>query len=154
MKRIIKSSIIAAAAGTLALSAPASAQLNVWEDYTPQETVIELTYVKVDEGQLDYYLEGLRSTWVKANEVAKGMGRITDYGIYVVPFGSNEVNLVLRINYPNMESLDPDKAEYDKFMEAWGNSNMESSNQTVRELYNKIREIKGTYILRELRMKL
>ena len=152
MKRIIKSSIIAAAAGTLALSAPASAQLNVWEDYTPQETVIELTYVKVDEGQLDYYLEGLRSTWVKANEVAKDLGRITDYGIYVVPFGSNEVNLVLRINYPNMESLDPDKAEYDKFMEAWGNSNMESSNQTVRELYNKIRKIKGTYILRELRM--
>lgn len=154
MKRIIKSSIIAAAAGTLALSAPASAQLNVWEDYTPQETVVELTYVKVDEGQLDYYLEGLRSTWVKANEVAKGMGQITDYGIYVVPFGSNEVNLVLRINYPNMESLDPDKAEYDKFMEAWGNSNMESSNQTVRELYNKIRKIKGTYILRELKMKM
>ena len=91
---------------------------------------------------------------VKANEVAKDMGRITDYAIYVVPFGSNEVNLVLRINYPNMESLDPDKAEYDKFMEAWGNSNMESSNQTVRELYNKIREIKGTYILRELRMKM
>ena len=154
MKRIIKSSIIAAAAGTLALSAPASAQLNVWEDYTPQETVVELTYVKVDEGQLDYYLEGLRSTWVKANEVAKAMGQITDYGIYVVPYGSNEVNLVLRINYPNMESLDPDKAEYDKFMEAWGNSNMESSNQTVRELYNKIREIKGTYILRELKMKM
>ena len=82
------------------------------------------------------------------------IGQITDYGIYVVPYGSNEVNLVLRINYPDMASLDPDKAEYDKFLEAWGESNMDSANQTVRELYNKIRKIKGTYILRELEMKL
>ena len=134
------------------MSVPASAQLEVWEDYTPQETVIELTYIKVQEGQLDFYLEGLKGTWVRANEAAKEIGQITDYGIYVVPYGSNEVNLVLRINYPNMASLDPDKAEYDKFMEAWGRANMESSNETVRELYNNIREIKGTYVLRELRM--
>ena len=62
------------------------------------------------------------------------------------------MNLVLRINYPNMASLDPDKAEYEKFMEAWGDTNMESSNETVRELYNNIRKIRGTYILRELVM--
>lgn len=151
IRNLFATGIVAATA--LAMASPAAAQLRVWEDYTPQETVIELTYVKVDEGQLDTYLEGLRQTWVKANDVAKELGQITDYGIYVVPFGSNEVNLVLRINYPNMASLDPDKAEYDKFMQAWGNANMENSNQTVRELYNKIRKIKGTYILRELRMK-
>jgi hypothetical protein len=29
---------------------------------------------------------------------------------------------------------------------------MESSNETVRELYNNIRKIRGTYILRELVM--
>jgi hypothetical protein len=51
-----------------------------------------------------------------------------------------------------MASLDPDKAEYEKFMEAWGDTNMESSNETVRELYNNIRKIRGTYILRELVM--
>lgn len=150
---IISRISIAAAGAALFLSAPASAQLRVWEDYTPQEEVIELTYVKVDEGQLDFYLEGLKSTWVRANEVSKSMGQITDYGIYVVPYGSNEVNLVLRVNYPNMASLDPDKAEYDAFMAAWGEANMASSQQTVRELYNNIREIKGTYVLRELEMK-
>lgn len=154
MNRIFKTAAIAAATTTLAISTPAAAQLKVWEDYTPQETVIELTYVKVHEGQLDFYLEGLRSTWVKANEASKAIGQITDYGIYVVPYGSNEVNLVLRINYPNMETLDPDKAEYDKFMKAWGDSNMATANQTVRELYNNIREIKGTYVLRELKIKL
>jgi hypothetical protein len=37
-------------------------------------------------------------------------------------------------------------------MAAWGESNMESSNKTVRELYNNIRKIQGTYILREIKM--
>ncbi|OGS52157.1 MAG: hypothetical protein A3J40_08175, partial [Erythrobacter sp. RIFCSPHIGHO2_12_FULL_63_10] len=141
-----------AAAAALAMATPAAAQLKEWEDYTPQKTVIELTYVKVDEGQLNTYLEGLRQTWVKANEAAKKIGQITDYGIYVVPYGSNEVNLVLRINYPSMASLDADKAEYDKFMAAWGTANQEASTKKVIELYNNIRKIKGTYILRELKM--
>ena len=154
MKRIIKAMGLTAATAALTLSMPASAQLKVWEDYTPQKTVVELTYVKVDEGQLDFYLEGLKSTWVKANEAAKSIGQITDYGIYFVPYGGNEVNLVLRVNYPDMASLDPDKAEYDKFLDAWGESNMDNANQTVRELYNKIRKIKGTYVLRELKLKL
>lgn len=143
-----------AAATTMALASPAAAQLTEWEDYTPQKEVIELTYVKVDEGQLNTYLEGLRQTWVRANEAAKSIGQVSSYGIYVVPYGSNEVNLVLRITYPSMASLDADKAEYDKFMDAWGKANQASSNKTVLELYNKIRKIKGTYVLRELKMKL
>ena len=149
LKNIGAGALVAAA---LSMATPAAAQLKVWDDYTPQQTVVELTYVKVDEGQLDTYLEGLKQTWVKANEAAKKIGQITDYGIYVVPYGSNEVNLVLRINYPNMASLDADKAEYDKFMAAWGAANQASSNKTVIEVYNKIRTIKGTYILRELKM--
>ncbi|GAA4644100.1 hypothetical protein GCM10023115_20600 [Pontixanthobacter gangjinensis] len=152
MKSILKLISVAAGTASLALSTPALAQMQPWADYTPQETVVELTYVKVDEGQLGFYLEGLKGTWVKANEIAKELGQITDYGIYVVPFGSNEVNLVLRVNYPNMAELDPSKAKYDQFMQAWGNANMESSNKTVRELYNNIREIKGTYVLREIKM--
>ena len=143
-----------AAAGLLALAVPASAQLQVWEDYTPQKSVVELTYVKVDEGQMDTYLEGLKQTWVKANEVSKKLGQIESYGIYVVPYGANEVNLVLRITYPNMATLDADKAEYDKFLAAWGQENMDSSNKTVIELYNNIRKIRGTYLLRELKMNL
>lgn len=154
MTGIFKAACLAGAAtATFAMATPATAQLTEWEDYTPQETVIELTYVKVDEGQLDTYLEGLKTTWVKANEVSKSLGQVSDYGIYVVPYGSNEVNLVLRINYPSMASLNASKAEYDRFMQAIGKENMDSANETVREVYNKIRKIKGTYLLRELKMK-
>ncbi len=153
MKSFVKTLALAAAgATTLALASPAAAQLRVWEDYTPQEEVVELTYVKVDAGQLDTYLEGLKQTWVRSNEVAISLGQVSSYGIYTVPYGSNEVNLVLRITYPNMAALDADKDRFDQFMEAWGRQNMDSSNKTVREVYNKIREIKGTYLLRELEM--
>lgn len=143
---------LAIAGSTLAMSAPAFAQLEVWKDYTPQETVVELTQVKVDEGQLNTYLEGLKQTWVRANEVSKSLGHISDYGIYTVPYGDNEVNLILRINYPSMASLTADKARYDAFLKVWGKQNLDSSNKTVRELYNNIRKIKGTYLLREIKM--
>lgn len=152
MTTLRKLATFAIAAGALAVSAPASAQLEVWKDYTPQETVVELTYVKVDEGQLNTYLEGLKQTWVRANEIQKSLGHISDYGIYTVPYGSNEVNLVLRINYPSMASLTADKARYDAFLNAWGKQNLDASNKTVREVYNNIRKIKGTYVLRELKM--
>ena len=140
------------ASSALAMATPAAAQLRVWEDYTPDKEVVELTYVKVDEGQLDTYLEGLKETWVKSNEIGKSLGQISSYGIYTVPYGANEVNLVLRITYPNMTVLNADKERFDAFMAAWGRENMESSNRTVIDLYNKIRKIKGTYLLREIEM--
>lgn len=152
MKMIKTIGMTLVAGSALAMAMPAAAQLRVWEDYTPQEEVVELTYVKVDEGQLDTYLEGLKETWVKSNEVGKSLGQIKSYGIYTVPYGANEVNLVLRITYPNMTVLNADKERFDAFMEAWGRENMESSNKTVIEVYNKIRKIKGTYLLRGLVM--
>lgn len=153
MKSMIRNiGFACAAASALALATPAAAQLTVWEDYTPQQEVTELTGVKVDEGQLDTYLAGLKETWVKSNEIGKELGQVVSYGIYVVPYGSNEVNLVLRITYPNMAALDANKAEYDKFIAAWGQENSDNANKTVIEVYNKIRKIKGTHLLRELKM--
>lgn len=154
MTNRLKAFGLAIAAGSaLSLAVPASAQLQVWEDYTPQMEVTELTTVKVDEGQLDTYLAGLKDTWVRANEIGKELGQVSSYGIYVMPYGDNDVNLVLRITYPNMAALEADKAEYDKFIAAWGKENSDKANKTVIELYNKIRKIKGTYMLREIKMK-
>ena len=38
-------------------------------------------------------------------------------------------------------------------MEAWGKENSDKANETVLELYNKIRRIKGTYLLRKIELK-
>ena len=80
------------------------------------------------------------------------MGYVKGYGIYGVPYGENAFNLVLTIRFANDEALTPNKERYMEFMEAWGEANMASSNETVREVYNKIRKIQGTYMLRELKM--
>lgn len=62
-----------AAATTLTIATPAAAQLTIYEDYTPSDEVVEMTLVKVDSGMMETYFEGLRGTWVEANEVAKGL---------------------------------------------------------------------------------
>ncbi len=150
MSRIMKAAAFSIAAMGLAVSTPAAAQLQVYEDYEPSEQVVEMTFVKVEEGQFDTYLEGLRSTWVAANKIQKELGYIADFGIYGVPYGDNDVNMVLVVVFPSSEMLAPSKERYMAFLDAYGKANIEQGNKTVLELYNKIRKIQGTYLLREV----
>lgn len=152
MKNILfRSGLAAFAAATLTIAAPAAAQLTEYKDYTPSEEVVEMTLVKVDAGMMETYFEGLRGTWVEANEVAKKLGHIKDYGIWAVPYGDDEgFNLILTIRMANTADTGPSKQRYDEFMKAWGDANIEESNKTVRELYSKIRTIKGVYLLRQI----
>ncbi|MDJ0978912.1 MAG: hypothetical protein QNI87_10280 [Erythrobacter sp.] len=152
MNAFFKTFATATAAATLAMATPASAQLTLYEDYEPAEEVVEITMVKVDEGQFETYLEGLKSTWIAANDVSKELGYITDYGIYSVPYGEGEWNMMLVTVYPSSEMLAPNKERYMKFLETYGKANIDAGNQTVLELYNKIRTIQGTYMLSEVKM--
>ncbi len=148
-----KIGIACAAASALAMATPAAAQMQVYDDYTPSEEVVELTTVKVDEGQFETYLEGLRGTWIAANEVAKSLGHIKDYAIWGVPYGENNVNLMLTITYPSMAHVGPSKERYDAFMAQWGQERIDAGNKTVIELYNKIRKIQGTWLVRRIDVK-
>ncbi|MDC8754374.1 hypothetical protein OIK40_06920 [Erythrobacter sp. sf7] len=152
MKALMKTISGGLAAATLALAVPAAAQMELYEDYVPADEVVELTFVKVDEGQLETYLEGLKSTWVAANELQKKLGYVSSYAIYAVPYGDNEFNMVLRVSFPNTEMLGPNKARYMKFLDEYGKTKIDQSNKTVLELYNRIRKIQGTYILREMKL--
>ncbi|MEO0642288.1 MAG: hypothetical protein AAFY47_02580 [Pseudomonadota bacterium] len=152
MKTMFKTIAAAAAAVTFAMATPAAAQMEVYEDYEPGKEVIEMTMVKVDEGQFETYLEGLKTTWVAANEIQKELGFIRDYGIYSVPYGENEFNMVLVVVFTDDASFAPSKENYMKFLEAYGKANIDQGNTTVLELYNEIREIQGTYMLREMKM--
>ena len=136
------------------VSASAAAQLEVWEDYEVSDAVWSLTTVKLDPGTQDIYLEGLKSTWVAANEVAKSLGHIEDYAIYTnQAVASGEFDLLLVMKMPNTAAMAPSRERYNEFMEAWGQENMDASNAKVLELYNEIREIQGEYLIRELTMK-
>lgn len=139
---------------SLLAAAPAAAQLQVWEDYDISDAAWSATMVKLDPGTQGIYLEGLKSTWVAANEVAKSLGHVEDYAIYSNQMvASGAFDLLLVIKYSSSEDIAPNRERYNEFMEAWGQENMDSSNEKVLELYNEIREIQGEYLLREITLK-
>lgn len=141
----------AAILSSAAISSPALAQMEIYKDYEPSQQVVEMTTVQVDDGQFDTYLQGLKSTWIDSNEVAKKLGIIKDYHIYWNPAPTvGTFDLVLEIVYPSVDDWAGSKASYLKFLDAYGKAKIDKGDETVRKLYNQIRKITGTYVLREV----
>jgi hypothetical protein len=140
--------------GFTIFASPAWAQLQPWQDYEASDSVFIVTHVDLDPGAFGIYLEGLKSTWIAANEVAKELGQIKDYAIYANQFGSSDdFDLVLVIEMEGTDDIAPNRERYEKFLEAYGQANIDKGNETVLELYNKIRRIQGNYLLREITVK-
>jgi hypothetical protein len=140
--------------GMTVLATPASAQLQPWEDYEASDSVWIVTHVDLDPGTLGIYLEGLKSTWIAANDVAKELGQIKDYAIYSNQFGgADDFDLLLVVEMESTDDIAPNRERYDEFLEAYGQANIDEGNETVLELYNKIRRIQGNYMLRRIDVK-
>jgi hypothetical protein len=131
----------------------AAAELDPWTDYDISEGVTNVTTVKVDSNMIDKYLEGLRDTWAPANDVAKELGQIEDYAIYVseLPNGG-EFNVVLVVEFKDSAALQPNQEDYDAFMKKWGDANREKTEKIVLT-YPDIRVINGEYYMREITFK-
>lgn len=107
------------------IAMPAQAHLEIFEDYEGSDTVWEVTTVRIDSGQFDTCLEGLRTTWVGGNEVAKRLGHIEDNAIYANMAPADDAfDLVLMIKVPSSEMLGPSRERYMEFMEAYGRENI------------------------------
>ena len=139
-------------AALTAFATPAVAQLNAYEDYTISDTVWEIATIKVDSNMGDYYLEGIKSTWVESNDVAKSLGHIEDYTIMVSAMpDSGHFNILLGVKYASMADIGPSREKYDAFMAAWGEANQDSSRETSKT-YPELRKITGQYLMHELTM--
>ena len=134
-----------------ALSAPAAAQLKPYTDYTVSDSVSNVSTIKVKENMIEDYLQGIRGTWVASNEVAKRLGQMKDYHVYVsdLPNGG-EFNVMLVADFANTSDLAPNKARYDAFMKAWGTANEAATRTTTTTVYPNLREITGEYLMREV----
>lgn len=142
------------ALGLTVFATPASAQLQPWQDYEASDSVWIVTHVDLDPGTLGIYLEGLKSTWIAANEVAKELGQIKNYAIYSNQFGgADEFDLLLVVEMESTDDIAPNRQRYEEFLEAYGQANIDQANETVLELYNKIRRIQGNYLLRKIDVK-
>jgi hypothetical protein len=131
----------------------ASADLEPWKDYTVSESVSNVTTVKVDSNMIDKYLEGLRTTWAPTNAIAKELGQIEDYGIYVsqLPNGG-EFNVVLVVIMKDAAAMQPSQERYEAFMAKWSEESQKKSEKVVMS-YPDIRTITGEYLLREVTFK-
>ncbi|GGO66556.1 hypothetical protein [Bowmanella pacifica] len=144
---------VIAGIGLLVLSAQASAQVEVYKDYDISEQVTLVTTVKVDANMLDYYLEGLRDTWVAANRLAKSLGHLEDFHIYSSELPqSGDFNLMLVVTFKSGMDLEPSKKRYEEFMKKWGEERNKNSRK-IAKTYPDVRQITGDYRLREIMLK-
>jgi hypothetical protein len=135
----------------VALAAPASAQLKQYTDYTVSDSVSNVSTIKVKENMVEDYLQGIRNTWVASNAVAKQLGQMKDYHVYVSDLpNSGEFNVMLVATFANTDDLAPNKARYDAFMRAWGTANEAPTRATTTTVYPNLRTITGEYLMREV----
>lgn len=137
----------------LLVSSTASAQLEPWADYDVSKELWNITLIRVHPNMGDDYLEGIKETWVASNKVAKELGQIEDFKIFRSQLPqSGDVNLFLVVKFADSSQLEPNKAEYDKFMKAWGEERQQQ-NREITKNYPAMREITGEYLVREITIK-
>lgn len=135
----------------ISLAAPAAAQLKPYEDYTVSDTVSQVVTVRVKENMVEDYLQGIRNTWAASSAVAKRLGHIKDYRIYVSDLpSSGDFNVVLVTEFANTSDLAPNKARYEAMMKAWGTANEAATRTTTTTVYPNIRSITGEYLMRQV----
>ncbi len=131
----------------------ASADLEPWTDYDIKPSISNVTTVKVESNMINKYLEGLKSTWAPANDVAVELGHIESYGIYVSQLpNSGDFNVILVVRMKNAADTMSSEAKYKAFMKKWGEENQKLSNKVVLT-YPDVRTITGEYLMREITFK-
>ena len=135
----------------VAIATPATAQLKPYQDYTVSDSVSNVSTIKVKENMVEDYLQGIRNTWVASNAVAKQLGQMKDYHVYVSDLpNSGEFNVMLVATFANTSDLAPNKARYEAFMRAWGTQHETATRTTTTTVYPNLRNITGEYLMREV----
>ena len=145
MKRIAHVLLLLSA---LALSRPTTAQVGITYNEGP---VTAVTYLKIEYGHFDEYVDWLNSTWKPLNEAKKKAGVIIDYKVFAArPKTPEEPNVIFMITYPNMASFDR-RAEEDKFaVKMIGSAKDQDKARVERSTY---RKNLGSELIREIILK-
>lgn len=145
--------LIIVAVLTMFISHSAMAQLQPWTDYEVSKELWSISMIKVKPNMSDDYLEGLKETWVASNKVAMELGQIENFHIFRSEVSeSGDANLILVVKFADSSQLEPNKAEYDRFMKAWGEANQDRTREITKN-YPAMREITGQYRVREITIK-
>ena len=145
MNRMIQFLLLVSA---LVLSLPAKAQAGVTYNEGP---VTAVTYLKIEYGHFDEYVDWLNSTWKPLNEAKKKAGFIIDYKVFSArPKSPDEPNVIFMITYPNMASFDR-RIEEDVFgVKIIGSAKDQNKARVDRTAY---RKNLGSELIREIILK-
>jgi hypothetical protein len=130
------------------LSLPANAQLGTTYKEGP---VTEVTYLNIEYGHFDEYVDWLNSTWKPLNEAKKKAGLIIDYKVFTArPKKPEEPNVIFLITYPNMAAFDRRVEENAVAVEMIGSAKEQDAARIARSAY---RKRLGTELIREVILK-
>ena len=110
-----------------------------------------VTYVHVDYGSFEKYVDWLNSTWKPTMEATKKAGIIIDYKVFsATPQSPDHPSIILWITYKNMAALDKGAEEEDVAKKVIGNTEFQNKARIGRNDY---REVLGSELIRELILK-
>jgi hypothetical protein len=115
--------------------------------------VTAVTYLHVDYGSFERYIDWLNSTWKPTMEATKKAGLIIDYKVFsFTPIGytPNQPNVILWITYKNMAALDKGAEEEDVAKKVIGSTEVQNRARVGRNDY---REVLGSELIREIILK-
>ena len=148
----MRRTILATFAAVL-ISVSTSAEFRQFEDYTLSDEITHMSTIKVDAGKGEQYLEGLAQTWIESSQVAKDLGQIKDFAVYVSRLPeSGDFNVVTIITLNKMQDWVVTKKQNAAFMKKWGEKRRKASTETAKS-YPELRTITGEYLFSRLEVK-
>jgi hypothetical protein len=132
MNRIIQFLVCVAA---FAVLQNANAQVGVTYNEGP---VTVMTYLKIEYGHFDEYVEWLNSTWKPLNEAKKKARLIVDYKVFTARARKpEEPNVIFMITYANMAALDRRPEEDAIAVKMIGSAKDQNKARVERSAYRK-----------------
>jgi L-rhamnose mutarotase len=113
--------------------------------------VTEVSYIQVEYGHFEEYIDWLNSTWKPTMEATKKAGLIVDYKVFsATPKSPDQPNIFLMITYKNMAALDKGVEQEEVAKKVIGSTEVQNKARVARSEY---RKVLGTEYIRELILK-
>ena len=148
MTKMIKTIILSLCLAVSSLSLNARAQDE--RAYT-DGPVTDVTYIQVEYGHFEEYIDWLNSTWKPTMEATKKAGIIIDYKVFSsTPPSPDHPDVILWITYKNMAALDRGVEEEAVAKKVICSTDCQNKARVGR---NEYRKVLGSELMRELILK-
>lgn len=113
--------------------------------------VTDVTYIRVEYGRFEEYIDWLNSTWKPTVEATKKAGLIIDYKVCTaIPRSADQPNIFLMLTYKNMAALDKGIELEAVAKKVIGSTEVQNKARVGR---NEYRRVLGSELIRELILK-